>query len=49
MLFSVRAVSETDYEAWLAKAKTDAANGSNDEYSIYTGPTRVKVRGGYLS
>ncbi|HVU60984.1 MAG TPA: cytochrome c oxidase subunit II [Mycobacteriales bacterium] len=50
MLFTVRAVPEADYEAWLATAKTDAANGSNDQYSIYTGPkTGPKVRGGYLS
>jgi cytochrome c oxidase subunit 2 len=49
MLFTVRAVSEADYEAWLAKAKTQAADGSNNQYSIYTGPERIKVRGGYLS
>jgi cytochrome c oxidase subunit 2 len=50
MLFTVRAVSEQDYEAWLAKAKTQAVDGSNEQYSIYTGPkTGPKVRGGYLS
>jgi cytochrome c oxidase subunit 2 len=41
MLFTVRAVSLTKYQQWLAGAKTQAANGSNDMISTYTGPTSV--------
>ncbi|HWC34295.1 MAG TPA: cytochrome c oxidase subunit II [Mycobacteriales bacterium] len=50
MLFNVRAVSEADYEAWLAKAKAAATAGTNKELTLYTGPkSGPKVRGGYLS
>jgi cytochrome c oxidase subunit 2 len=50
MLFTVRAVSMGAYLAWLDKAKAEAAAGTNDEYSLYTGPTQgAKERGGYLS
>jgi cytochrome c oxidase subunit 2 len=50
MLFTVRALPPADYAKWLAGAKVAAANGSNKEYTIYTGPTTgAKHRGGYLS
>jgi cytochrome c oxidase subunit 2 len=49
MLFTVKAVSKTDYAAWLAKAKAEAAAGTNDQYTIYTGPTKGQKAKGYLS
>jgi cytochrome c oxidase subunit II len=38
MLFTVKAVSWTDYLAWLAQEKTVAASGSDQMVSVYTGP-----------
>jgi cytochrome c oxidase subunit 2 len=49
MVFTVKAVSQTDYAAWLIKAKAQAAAGTNDEYTLYTGPTKGPKPGGYLS
>ena len=49
MLFTVKAVSKADYAAWLTKAKAEAAAGTNDEYTIYTGPTHGEKAKGYLS
>ncbi|HEX3705590.1 MAG TPA: cytochrome c oxidase subunit II [Mycobacteriales bacterium] len=49
MLFTVKSVSPTAYAAWLAKAKAEAAAGTNDEYTLYTGPTHGPKAGGYLS
>lgn len=38
MLFNVKAVSQADYQAWLANARAEAIAGTNDEYTVYTGP-----------
>jgi cytochrome c oxidase subunit 2 len=49
MLFTVKALSPTAYAAWLTKAKSEAAAGTNDEYTTYTGPKTGPKAGGYLS
>jgi cytochrome c oxidase subunit 2 len=49
MLFTVKALPQAEYDAWLANAKAEAAAGTNKQYTEYTGPERIKVRGGYLS
>jgi cytochrome c oxidase subunit II len=41
MLFSVKIVSKQDYQRWLAQAKTAAANKTNPEYTVYTGPKQI--------
>jgi len=42
MLFTVRAVSPSDYESWLAQTKSIAASGDDSRYSVYTGPAVPK-------
>jgi cytochrome c oxidase subunit II len=37
MLFSVKALSQADFNTWLANAQTAAQNGSNAELTPYTG------------
>jgi cytochrome c oxidase subunit II len=39
MLFTVKAVSQSAYKAWLAQAQQTAVNGTNAEYTVYTGPS----------
>ncbi len=39
MLFTVKAVSQTAFKAWLAQAQQTAIDGSNAEYTVYTGPS----------
>jgi len=39
MLFTVRAISKPAFQAWLAQAQQTAANGTNPEYTVYTGPS----------
>jgi cytochrome c oxidase subunit 2 len=41
MLFSVRAVSPADYQAWLAKAKVEAQQGTDKKLTVYRGPADV--------
>ena len=38
MLFTVKAVSPQQYQAWLAQTKTIADQGNDTRYSDYTGP-----------
>jgi len=38
MLFTVQAVSMSDFQGWLAKTKSVAASGNDVRYSLYTGP-----------
>ena len=38
MLFSVKAVSPADFQAWLAQTKAIAAQGQDTRYSVYNGP-----------
>jgi cytochrome c oxidase subunit 2 len=42
MLFTVKAVSPSDYQAWLAQARTIAASGKDDRISVYNGPAVPK-------
>jgi cytochrome c oxidase subunit 2 len=49
MLFTVKALPQVAYNAWLTKAKAAAAAGTNNEYTIYTGPKTGPKVGGYLS
>jgi cytochrome c oxidase subunit II len=37
MLFTVRAVSQSAFKAWLAQAQAQAEAGTNDQYTVYTG------------
>jgi cytochrome c oxidase subunit 2 len=39
MLFTVKAVSQADYNTWLASSQQAAAAGTNPELSVYTGPS----------
>jgi cytochrome c oxidase subunit 2 len=39
MLFSVRALPKTQYDAWLANAQRVAAAGTNSELAVYKGPS----------
>jgi cytochrome c oxidase subunit 2 len=39
MLFTLKVVSQSDYQAWLAQSKGAAANGSNPMFTAYKGPT----------
>jgi cytochrome c oxidase subunit 2 len=40
MLFQVRALPRTQYTAWLAQAKAEAAANTGDsQYTVYSGPT----------
>jgi cytochrome c oxidase subunit II len=39
MLFTVKAVPKAQYLAWLASAQQQAAAGTNDQYTVYTGPS----------
>jgi cytochrome c oxidase subunit 2 len=43
MLFTVKAMKPSDYEAWLANAQRAAADGSNAEISTYTGGDHYKA------
>ena len=38
MLFTVRVVSQADFQSWLAQTKSTAASGNDARYSLYTGP-----------
>jgi cytochrome c oxidase subunit II len=38
MLFTVRVVSQADFQSWLAQTKSVAAGGNDGRYSVYTGP-----------
>jgi cytochrome c oxidase subunit 2 len=38
MLFTVRALSKTDFDAWLQKAQQTAQAGTDAELSVYNGP-----------
>jgi cytochrome c oxidase subunit 2 len=49
MLFTVKALAPPAYQAWLANAKAQAAAGTNDEYTIYSGPTTGPKAGGNLA
>jgi cytochrome c oxidase subunit 2 len=49
MSFTVKALPMDQYKAWLAQAKVAAANGTNDEYTIYSGPTTGPKPGGNLA
>jgi cytochrome c oxidase subunit 2 len=50
MLFTVKALPKSSYDAWLTSAKQAAAAGTNPEYTVYTGSkVGPKARGGYLS
>jgi cytochrome c oxidase subunit 2 len=40
MLFTVRAMPLPQYQQWLARAKTTAANGTNPQYTQYQGPVQ---------
>jgi cytochrome c oxidase subunit 2 len=39
MLFAVKAVPKAQYNAWLASAQQQAVAGTNDQYTVYTGPS----------
>lgn len=39
MLFSVRALPKPAFDTWLANAQQEARAGTNDELSVYTGPS----------
>jgi cytochrome c oxidase subunit 2 len=43
MLFTVRALPIPAYNKWLANAKAAAENGTNPQYTVYTGPTKGSV------
>jgi cytochrome c oxidase subunit 2 len=43
MLFTVKALPMPQYQAWLAKAKTEAQNGTNSQYTVYAGPKQGSV------
>jgi cytochrome c oxidase subunit II len=49
MSFTVRALSKPDYQAWLVKAQKAATNGTNPEYTVYTGPKVGPKAGGNLA
>jgi cytochrome c oxidase subunit 2 len=38
MLFTVKALPKPQYQQWLANAKIAAQNGTNPQYTVYTGP-----------
>jgi cytochrome c oxidase subunit II len=37
MLFTVKAVSKAQFQTWLTSAQQQAVNGTNDQYTVYTG------------
>lgn len=39
MLFTVKAVPKATFQTWLAQAQQQAIAGTNDEFSVYTGPS----------
>ncbi|HEU5035185.1 MAG TPA: cytochrome c oxidase subunit II [Mycobacteriales bacterium] len=43
MLFTVKAVSKSAYQAWLAKAKATAQAGTDKKLTVYNGPTTVPM------
>jgi cytochrome c oxidase subunit 2 len=39
MLFTLKVVSQADYQTWLQQTKAMARSGSDPTYSLYQGPT----------
>ncbi|MDQ1696707.1 MAG: cytochrome c oxidase subunit [Frankiaceae bacterium] len=41
MLFTVRVVSQADYDAWLQQTKATAAAGTDPKFTVYDGPRSI--------